>query len=58
MRRVVYLTTHVVQKLLTLQLLCILSLLPESRHQGCFIHRNEIAFSVHVFSSPATFRAI
>ncbi|MBQ8616420.1 MAG: hypothetical protein IJ418_13975 [Clostridia bacterium] len=47
-----------VQKLLTLQFLCILSLLPESRHQGCFIHRNEIAFPVHVFSSPATFRAI
>lgn len=58
MRRVVNLTTHVVQKLLTFQFLCILSLLPESRHQGCFIHRNEIAFPVHVFSSPATFRAI
>lgn len=58
MRRVVNLTTHVVQKLLTFQFLCILCLLPESRHQGCFIHRNEIALSIHVFSSPATFRAI
>ena len=58
MRCVVHLTAHMVQKLPALKFLCILSLLSESGHQGCFIHRNEIAFPVHVFSSPATFRAI
>lgn len=58
MRRVVNFTSHVVQKLLAFKFLCILSLLSESGHQGCFIHRKEIAFPVHVFSPPATFRAI